>query len=90
MELHYLALAIPFFLVLMLMEFLFAKKRGKKVFSFSGSIANINVGLAERLCDVMITGLFYFVYDYLHKHFGIFYLFMDYIHFLCIHNWWVN
>jgi len=72
MELHYLALAIPFFLVLMLLEFLFAKKRGKKVFSFSGSIANINVGIAERLSDVMITGLFYFVYDYLHKHFGIF------------------
>jgi sterol desaturase/sphingolipid hydroxylase (fatty acid hydroxylase superfamily) len=56
----------------MLLEFFVAKRSGKQLFSFSASIANINVGIAERMSDVVLTGLFYFIYDYLHKHFGIF------------------
>ena len=74
MELHYLAFAIPLFLLFMLLEFFVAKRSGKQLFSFSASVANINVGIAERMADVVLTGLFYFVYDYLHKQFGIFYI----------------
>ena len=66
MELNYLAFAVPLFTGIMLLEFFVAQKKGKKFFSFSGSIANINVGIAERLLDTLVTGLFYFVYDYLH------------------------
>lgn len=30
------------------------------------------MGIAERLLDVFTTGLFFFVFDYIHKHFAIF------------------
>lgn len=72
MHLNYLALAIPLFLVLMGAEYLYARKKGKRFFRFPDSIANINVGIAERLFDTFTVGIFYFVYDYLHRHYAIF------------------
>ncbi|MBL7736472.1 MAG: sterol desaturase family protein [Chitinophagaceae bacterium] len=72
MNLNYLALAVPLFVSLMVIEFFVAKKRGKRYFNFTNSVTNINVGIAERLLDTLITGLFFFVYDYLQRHFGIF------------------
>ena len=72
MHLNYLALAVPLFAGLIGLEILIAKRKKKNYFNFSASIANINMGIAERLLDVFITGLFFFVYDYLNKHFGIF------------------
>jgi len=71
MQLNYLAFAVPLFISLMILEFFVAKKKGKNFFNFTNSITNINVGIAERLLDTLITGLFFFVYDYLNKHFGI-------------------
>jgi alkylglycerol monooxygenase len=74
MQLNYLAFAVPFFVGLMVLEFFIAQKKGKKFFNFTNSIANINVGIAERLLDTLVTGLFFFVYDYLNRHFGIFHI----------------
>jgi sterol desaturase/sphingolipid hydroxylase (fatty acid hydroxylase superfamily) len=74
MQLNYLAFAVPLFIFLMLIEFFVARKRGKNFFNFTNSIANINVGIAERLLDTLVTGLFFFVYDYLNRHFGIFHI----------------
>lgn len=71
MHFNYLAFAVPLFVGLMLLEFFVAKRRGKKFFNFTNSIANVNVGIAERLLDTLVTGLFFFVYDYLNKHYGI-------------------
>jgi alkylglycerol monooxygenase len=72
MHFNYLAFAVPLFIGLMILEFFVAKKRGKQFFNFTNSIANINVGIAERLLDTLVIGLFFFVYDYLNKQFGIF------------------
>lgn len=72
MQINYLAFAVPLFVGLMVLEFFIAKKRGKNFFNFTNSIANINVGIAERLLDTLITGLFFFVYDYLNRHYGMF------------------
>lgn len=72
MQLNYLALAVPLFLGLMLIEYMIARKKGKKFFIFTKSIANINVGIAERLLDTLVIGSFYLVYDYLQRHYGIF------------------
>ena len=74
MHFNYLAFAVPLFIGLMILEFFIAKRRGKKIFNFTNSIANVNVGIAERLLDTLITGLFFFVYDYLNKHYGIFHI----------------
>src|ERR1700712_3607714 len=74
MRLNYLAFAIPLFTGFMILEYLISRKKGKNFFNFTNSIANINVGIAERLCDTLITALFFFVYDWLNKHFGIFHI----------------
>jgi sterol desaturase/sphingolipid hydroxylase (fatty acid hydroxylase superfamily) len=72
MKLNLLALAVPFFVVFMALEFFIARQKKKPVFNLHHSIANISVGIAERLLDVWVTGLFFFIYDYLQKKFGIF------------------
>jgi alkylglycerol monooxygenase len=72
MQFNYLALAIPFFLLFMLLEFAYAKKKGLRYFKLHNSIANISIGIAERLTDVFTAGFFYFVYDALQKKYGLF------------------
>lgn len=74
MHLNYLAFAVPLFVFLMLLEYLVAQKQQKDYFNLHASIANVSIGIAERLSDVLVAGLFYFVYDYLQKHFGIFHI----------------
>lgn len=71
---HYqlLALAIPLFVVFMAMEFLIARKKKLPYFNLHNSIANISIGVAERLLDVLVTGLFFFFYDFLQKNYGLF------------------
>jgi alkylglycerol monooxygenase len=72
MHTKYLAYAIPLFVILMVIEFWITKKQGRKLHNFQDTIANLNVGIAERLTDCFTAGIFYFVYDYLNQHFGIF------------------
>ncbi|HVI45464.1 MAG TPA: sterol desaturase family protein [Chitinophaga sp.] len=72
MHLNFLALAVPFFLTFIGLEYLVAKKNGKRYFRFNDSIANLSVGIAERLLDTFTVGVFYFVYDYLYRHFAVF------------------
>lgn len=71
MHYNWLAFAVPLFLFFMGLEYLIAKRQGKSFFRFNNSVANINVGIAERLLDTFTTGAFYFVYDYLHRHYAL-------------------
>jgi hypothetical protein len=41
MHLNYLALAVPLLTGLMILEFFIAKRKGKNIFNFTNSIANI-------------------------------------------------
>ena len=72
MNLNYMAIAVPFFLFFIGLEYWASKRLGKPVFNFNTSIANMNVGVAERLIDMFTAGAFFFFYDYLHQHFAIF------------------
>lgn len=72
MNLNYMALAVPVFLFFIGLEYAFSKILHRPVFNFNSSIANMNVGVAERLIDLFTAGSFYFFYDYLHQHFAIF------------------
>ncbi|MFN8264659.1 MAG: sterol desaturase family protein [Chitinophagaceae bacterium] len=72
MHLNWLALAVPFFVVLMLAEYAVSKKRNLELFSFKESVANINVGIAERLCDLFTTGLFFYVFQWIYNNVAIF------------------
>src|SRR5690349_17358511 len=72
MQLNYLAFAVPLFLFFIGVEYFYSKRKGKNLFQFAESVANLNVGIAERLLDVFMTGFFFFVFDHIQKNFGIF------------------
>ncbi|MFC5412847.1 sterol desaturase family protein [Larkinella bovis] len=72
MNLNWMALAVPFFLFFMGLEYLVAKWQKKDYFRFNNSVANLNVGIAERLLDTFTVGLFYFFYEYIHRHYALF------------------
>ncbi|MCK7554598.1 sterol desaturase family protein [Chitinophaga sedimenti] len=72
MKLNLLAFAIIGFLLFMGLEYLLSRKTGKNYFQFAESVANINVGIAERLLDVFTTGVFYFFFVYIHDQFALF------------------
>ena len=74
MNINLLAFAVPVFIGLMLLEYSIAKKRKLPYFNLHNSIANVSIGIAERLCDVFVAGLFYFVYDDLQKKYGLFHI----------------
>ncbi len=72
MNLNLFAFAVPFFVGLMLLEYFYSTKKGKKYFHFDEAIANINVGIAERLSDLFTTGLFYFVFTWIYENYALF------------------
>ncbi|MBS1597655.1 MAG: sterol desaturase family protein [Bacteroidetes bacterium] len=72
MKLNLLAFAIPLFIVCMLLEYIVAKRRNISYLNLHDTVANLSIGIAERLIDVFTIGLFYFLYDFLQKHFGIY------------------
>lgn len=72
MNLNILAFAVPLFVSFMVLEYVVARRRKLPYFNLHNSIANVSVGIAERLMDIWVIGLFYFVYDYLQKNYGLF------------------
>ena len=72
MQINWIGLAIPMFLFFMGLEYYYSKKKGKNFFQYAESVANLNVGIAERLLDLFTTGLFFWFFVYIHKHFAIF------------------
>lgn len=74
MHLNILALAVPLFICFIVLEYFLSRKKYPGYFNLHNSVANISIGIAERLADVFIAGTFYFVYDYLQKNYGLFHI----------------
>ena len=72
MHLNWIAFIIPLFLGLMWLEYRLSGTRRSEVFHFDEAVANLNVGIAERLSDLFTTGMFFFVFAWIKKHYGIF------------------
>jgi alkylglycerol monooxygenase len=72
MHLNWIAFAIPLFLGLMWLEYRLSGTRRGEVFHFPEAVANLNVGIAERLSDLFTTGMFFFVFDWIHRHYALF------------------
>jgi len=72
MKLNFIAFAIPFFVFFMLLEYYISRKKNKKVHHFNESIANLNVGIVERISDLVTTASFFYVFDWLNKNFSFF------------------
>lgn len=74
MQLNWLALAVPFFLLFMWLEYRYSLKKRQPVHHWNETIANLNVGIAERLTDLICTGLFYFFFEWIYRHWAIFHI----------------
>lgn len=73
MKLNYTAFAVPLFTGLMILEYYLSNKKQRKAnFHIKEAVANINVGIAERLSDLFTTGLFYFFFAWLQRNFALF------------------
>jgi alkylglycerol monooxygenase len=61
-------LAVLFFIAA---EMLIAKKIFGIVFSYKKVISNLSIGAAERLFNIWLGAMFYFVFRYIYNHFGL-------------------
>lgn len=74
MKYNFLAFSIPFFILLIYIEFAITKKKKLAGFELHSVISNLSVGILERLLDVYTGALFYFIYDLLQKNYGLFHI----------------
>lgn len=81
MSVNYLAFAIPAFFLFLYLEYQLAIKLKKKhLFRYESSVANVSIGIAERLLNLFIAGSFYELFQYIYQNYAL----------LSIPNtWWV-
>lgn len=53
-------------------EYLVARRKGKKIFRFENTIANISMGIFDRIAGVFMVPIIYFYFDFLYQNFSIF------------------
>ncbi|HEY5749711.1 MAG TPA: sterol desaturase family protein [Chryseolinea sp.] len=69
---NYAALAIPAFFLFLGLEYVAAiRQRKTHIFNFESSVANISIGIAERLLNLFLTASFYGVFTYIYEHFAL-------------------
>jgi hypothetical protein len=62
-EINYLAFAIPAFFLFIYIEYRVSAMQNKgDRFQFESSIANVSIGIAERLVDLFVAASFYAVF----------------------------
>lgn len=73
MPLNYLAFAIPAFFLFLYLEYRLAVYLKKpEVFKYESSIANISIGIAERLLNLFISASFYSLFYWVYKNYALF------------------
>jgi len=72
MQYNYTAFAIPGVLFFILLEYLYAKRRKKiDVYKYDSSVANLSIGIADRLMDLFFSASFYSIYYFVYEHFHL-------------------
>jgi alkylglycerol monooxygenase len=70
---QYVAFIIPAFFLFVGIEYFIAIQKNKKdIFKFDSSVANISVGIAERLLNLFVSASFYGMFYYVYEHFALF------------------
>ena len=71
--LDYAAFAIPAFFLFLGLEYVAARKQKRNdIFKFDSSIANISIGIAERLINLFLTASFYGVFVWVYENYALF------------------
>ncbi|WP_199140213.1 sterol desaturase family protein [Pedobacter sp. ASV12] len=81
MPVNYLAFAIPAFFLFLYLEYQLAVRLKKKhLFRYESSVANVSIGIAERLLNLFVAGSFYDLFQYIYKNYALFHI---------PNTWWV-
>lgn len=68
-----LTLVVPTFLIFLGIEYWFALRNKKPhLYNYESSIANISVGIAERLLNLLVTGSFFSLYNHVYENYRLF------------------
>jgi alkylglycerol monooxygenase len=67
----YYALGIPFYVALIAIEYLLARRRGRRVFGFADTIGNLSAGLGEVLIGLFLGPLLIALYDFGFEHIAL-------------------
>lgn len=72
-EINYLAFAIPGFFIFLFLEYLLAVKLKKPdIFKYESAVANVSVGIAERLLNLFIAASFFSLYNWIYTNYAVF------------------
>jgi alkylglycerol monooxygenase len=74
MKINLLGFAVPLFTAFILLEYWLSKKKQRKLHSFEESVANLNIGIAERMTDLLTTGAFYLVFSWIYNNHALFHI----------------
>lgn len=69
---NYVFIAIPFFFLAMLIEYLIGKRQQKELYGSNDTISNLGVGIGNRAISVFSTIFLVWVYTSLQSNFGLF------------------
>ncbi|MEI9920180.1 MAG: sterol desaturase family protein [Bacteroidota bacterium] len=69
---NFTALIVPAFFLFLGLEYVIARRQGKNhFFNYENSVANVSIGIAERLLNLFIIGSFYELYNYIYNHYAL-------------------
>lgn len=54
------------------LEYLYARKKGKKIFRFQNTISNLLMGVFDRIAGIFMVPFIYLYYYFLHQNFSLF------------------
>jgi len=73
MESRYAAFAIPAFFLFLSLEYITtAQKKRPHIFRYESSVANLSIGLAERLLNLFISLSFYQLFCWIYENYAVF------------------
>jgi len=72
MEVNWTAFAIPAFFIFLALEYAASVRKKKNLFTFESSVANLSIGIAERLMNLFVSAGFYGLFYYVYEHFALF------------------
>jgi alkylglycerol monooxygenase len=65
---NYIALAVPFFFLLIGIELLVARRRGRHVYRFADAIANLGCGVTQQILLLFFNGFLFASYVWIYRH----------------------
>jgi len=69
-----IAFIIPSVLFVIVIEILIANRLHKKVYHYKSTVVSLSIGAAERLLNVWIMGVYYFVFNFIYNNYALFQL----------------